>query len=246
MLPEQRAAAFLNLRANQIDALIAIGGDGTLRGLKALHDEHHFPVVGVPGTIDNDLGGTDFTLGFDTALNTALEMVDRLRDTISAYERAMVVEVMGRNCGSIALGVALAGGAEAVLIPEREIPLAQLVEQVRASHERGKTSQIIIVAEAGSPGRSMKIAEELGKQLSMPVRATVLGYVQRGGSPTAKDRILAARLGEAAVRAVVSGQTNVMVGERNEEMVATAIPECLQASDRVKDSWIDLIGILAQ
>lgn len=227
MLPEQRAAAFLNLRSLGVDGLIGMGGDGTMRGLEALFNEHGLAICGVPASIDNDLTGTDYSIGFDTAVNTALEMVDKLRDTISSFERVMLVEVMGRSCGEIALHVALAAGAEGLILPGNDGPYDGLIERVNQSHEKGKNSHIIVVAEGGRAGRSNDIAKALEKHIKIPVRVCTFGHVQRGGNPTADDRILASRLGEAAMRALFDGQKGVMVGEVNHAMVIQPLSHCV-------------------
>ena len=244
---EQRSAAYLNLKNARCDALVAIGGDGTMRGLDAFCAENPtFPVMGVPGTIDNDLDGSEFTIGFDTALNTALEMVDRIRDTASSYDRVMVVEVMGRESGQIAFNVALACGAEAVLLPEMKDDMPTLAGQLKASHERGKHSQIVVVAEAGEPGRSTAIAQKLEKLLDIPVRVAVLGYVQRGGKPSAKDRILAAKLGNAAVAGLLTGQTRVMAGMLDGNIIYTPLAECVGSHRAIPQNLLDLLAVLAK
>lgn len=245
MLPEQRAAAYLNCKREGVEGLVCIGGDGSLRGLLALGTEHGFPIVGVPGTIDNDLEGTDFSIGFDTALNTAVEMVDKLRDTAAAYDRVMLVEVMGRQSGHIALDVALACGAEAVLLPEITTNVEVLVQRLNASAERGKHSQIVIIAEGEKQGGAVEWEKRLEGKVKTPVRFCVLGHVQRGGNPTARDRLLAGRLGAAAVEALVQGRSGVMVGEINGKVVETPLPECLRQHKPLPHDGLSLLGVLA-
>ena len=210
--PEGRRRAHTVLRDAGIDGLVVIGGGGTFAGATHLAAEHGTVIVGVPGTIDNDVYGTDFTIGFDTAVNTALEAIDRIRDTAASHDRLFLVEVMGRTCGEIALGVGVAGGAEDVLIPEVPTDLQTLGAELRRSWERGKRSSIIVVAEAGEPGRVFPLAEQVRELTGLEPRVAVLGHIQRGGTPTARDRILASRLGGGAVPALLAGG-GVMVAE---------------------------------
>jgi 6-phosphofructokinase 1 len=205
MQPEGRARAAAVLRGAGIEGLVVVGGDGTFHGATLLAEEHGVCVAGVPGTIDNDVYGTDFTIGFDTAVNTALEAIDRVRDTAASHERLFLVEVMGRTCGDIALGVGVAGGAEDVLLPESPRDLLDLAADLRHSWERGKRSSIIVVAESGEQGRSFKLAEEVGRLTGLEPRVCILGHIQRGGTPMARDRILASRLGSAAVDILLDG-----------------------------------------
>jgi 6-phosphofructokinase 1 len=220
-----RARAAATLRGAGIDGLIAIGGEGTFRGASLLAEEHQFPVVGVPATIDNDVVGTDHTIGFDTAVNTALEAIDRIRDTAASYERLFIVEVMGRDCADIAVAVGLAGGAEQVVIPHTPTDLARLGADLWKSWERGKRSSIIVVAEGGEEGRAFRVAHGLHDITGLEPRVCVLGHIQRGGSPTARDRILGSRLGAAAVDALLDGTPNVMVGEEGGRLVRVPLTE---------------------
>src|SRR5690349_10342855 len=207
-----RVRAASVLRGAGIDGLVVIGGDGTFHGATLLAEEHGVAVAGVPGTIDNDVWGTDFTIGFDTAVNTALGAIDRIRDTAASHERIFLVEVMGRTCGDIALGVGVAGGAEDVLIPEIPTDLIALGHELRQSWQRGKRSSIIVVAESGEQGRSFRVAEEIGRLTGLEPRVCVFGHIQRGGTPTARDRVLASRLGTAAVDILLEGG-GMMAGE---------------------------------
>ena len=221
---EGRIEAALQLKQAEIDALVAIGGDGTLKGAATFFDEHGIPVVGCPGTIDNDLFGTDETIGYDTAMNTALENIDRIRDTADAHNRLFLVEVMGRDSGFIALNCAIGGGAELVLIPETLTDMKSVKDRIKSlmfSHSR---SSIVVVAEGEDFGGATRIAEELSNDdsfSSIDLRVSILGHTQRGGAPSARDRVLASRLGCAAVETLLEGHTNVMVGMINNEVKIT-------------------------
>jgi 6-phosphofructokinase 1 len=206
----EKAAAILQKLG--VDALVLIGGDGTFRGAMDLAKFWRGRILGVPGTIDNDLAGTDLTIGFDTAVNTAVEAIDKIRDTAEAHERIFLVEVMGRHCGQIALEVGVAGGAEEVLIPEKPTDIRAVAARLCAGRRLGKTSSIIVVAE-GVKGGAFRVAEQLEQLSRYEYRVVILGYIQRGGNPTADDRCLAARLGVDAVKAVFDGETGKMVGE---------------------------------
>lgn len=218
--PEGRRTAYENMRANSIDALVVIGGDGSLTGARVFADEFDVPIVGLPGTIDNDLYGTDTTIGYDTALNTIMQAVDKLRDTASSHERLFFVEVMGRNAGFLALNGAIATGAEAAIIPEIATEVDQLGELIENGFRKSKNSSIVLVAESPITGGAMGLAERVRKEFpQFDSRVTILGHIQRGGSPTASDRILASRMGEAAINALIEGQRNVMIGIQNDELV---------------------------
>lgn len=210
--PEGRARGAQHLRDWNVGALVVIGGDGSFHGAHLLEREHGIQVVGLPGTIDNDLYGTDHTIGYFTAVETALDAVDKLRDTAASHERVFVIEVMGRRAGHIALDVAIAGGAEEVFLPEDDRKdMRELITALRQSEERGKKSSIIIVAE-GYEGGGQGVAEAISRETGVDTRLTVLGHIQRGGSPVSSDRVLASRLGEAAVHALMEGKSGVMVG----------------------------------
>jgi 6-phosphofructokinase 1 len=210
--PEGRAKAADSMRNVGMDSLVVIGGDGTNRGAELLYQEHGIPIVSCPGTIDNDLYGTDYTIGYDTAVNTALESIDKIRDTADAFERTFYIEVMGRQSGFIALDVGLASGAEFIAIPENETKVESILELFK-NQRATKRSNMIIVAEGDEAGGALTLAEKVKKVTGVDYRATILGHVQRGGSPTARDRILASKLGGAAVVALAEGQQNIMVGE---------------------------------
>ncbi len=215
---EGRARAASNLKKRKVEGLVIIGGDGSFRGADALRIEYAIPVVGVPATIDNDLWGTDLTIGFDTAVNTALDAIDKVRDTAAAHDRLFIVEVMGRSAGFIALEVGVGGGAEAVLIPETETDLEGICSKVKGRISRGRTSNILVVAEGDEAGNAFEIARKIEDISGLKSRITVLGHVQRGGSPTAADRVLASKLGWAAVDALLEGAWPCMVGEINSEI----------------------------
>jgi 6-phosphofructokinase 1 len=206
----KKAATLLNQLG--VTAMVLVGGDGTFRGAIDLGKFWDGQIIGVPGTIDNDLAGTDFTIGFDTAVNTAVEAIDKIRDTAAAHERFFLVEVMGRHCGQIALEVGIAGGAEEILIPERPADVREVCDRLCAGRSIGKTSSIIIVAE-GVKGGAFGVAEQLKKFSQNEYRVVILGYIQRGGGPTAADRCLATRLGFRAVEAILDGESGKMSGE---------------------------------
>ncbi|SMB94699.1 6-phosphofructokinase [Deinococcus hopiensis] len=230
--PEGRAKGAANLREWGVDGLIVIGGDGSFHGGYFLQEEHGVPVIGIPGTIDNDLYGTDHTIGYFTAVETALDAVDKLRDTGASHERIFVIEVMGRHAGHIALEVAVAGGAEEVFIPEDPKPVDGVVQIVKDSVAKGKASSIIIVAE-GYPGGATGVSDAIEKGTGLETRVSILGHIQRGGSPVSSDRVLASRLGEAAVYALMDGKKGVMVGRENGQIVHTPLHETWEKSKDV-------------
>ena len=243
--PEGRAQAAGRLAEAGIEALIAIGGDGTLRGATHLATEHGVAVIGCPGTIDNDLFGTDDTIGFDTALNTALESIDKIRDTADAHNRLFLVEVMGRDSGFIALACGIGGGAELVLIPEMMSNMDEIREKIVSLMVSQSRSSIVVVAEGDDLGGAHRIAEALRAEPSMAsidLRVSVLGHIQRGGSPTARDRVLASRLGSAAVEALLEGHAGVMVGVVNGDIKLTPMRNVWS---RKKDIDYDLLQLTA-
>lgn len=222
--PEGRAQGAQHLKDQNIDALIVIGGDGSFHGAHFLQEEHQIPVIGLPGTIDNDLYGTDHTIGYHTAVETALDAVDRLRDTSASHERIFVIEVMGRHAGHIALDVALAGGAEEVFIPEDPKDPKCVIGTIEKSIQRGKLGSVIIVAE-GHPGGAAAVAQAIEEGCGQETRVSILGHIQRGGRPCNQDRILASRLGEASIPALLHGESNVMLGMQNNQVTSTPLPE---------------------
>ena len=217
---EGRQQAYENIKKHGIDALVVIGGDGSLSGARQFAREFDFPIVGLPGTIDNDLAGTDHTIGYDTALNTIMWCVDRIRDTASSHERLFFIEVMGRDSGFLALNGAIATGAEAAIIPEISTEQDQLAELIQRGFRKSKNSSIVLVAESPVTGGAMGLAERVRNEYPQyDVRVTILGHLQRGGTPTAQDRILASRMGAAAIDALLEGQRNVMIGDDDEKIV---------------------------
>ena len=217
---EGRQLAYDPLCRHGIDALVVIGGDGSLSGARIFANEFNFPIIGLPGTIDNDLYGTDTTIGYDTALNTIMECVDKIRDTATSHERLFFIEVMGRDAGFLALNGAIASGAEAAIIPEISTEVDQLADLIENGFRKSKNSSIVLVAESPVTGGAMGIAQRVEKEYPQyDVRVSILGHLQRGGSPTAHDRILASRMGAAAIDALLDDQRNVMIGIKNDEIV---------------------------
>ncbi|MED1203213.1 6-phosphofructokinase [Heyndrickxia acidicola] len=239
---EGQAKGIEQLKKHGIEGLVVIGGDGSYQGAKAL-TEQGFPCVGVPGTIDNDIPGTDFTIGFDTALNTVLDSIDKIRDTASSHERTFVIEVMGRHAGDIALWSGLAGGAETILIPEEAYSMDEITERLKNGSERGKKHSIIIVAEGVV--KAHRIAEELEKVTTYDTRVSVLGHVQRGGTPTAFDRVLASRLGARAVELLMEGRGGRAVGIVKNELVDDDILEILRRPHQINMDIYKLSHVLS-
>ncbi len=230
------------LKRNKIDALVVIGGDGTYRGAIQLWDKWHIPCVGVPATIDNDLNGTDITIGADTAINTALEAIDKIRDTATSMKRIFVVEVMGRDSGFIAVNVALAGGAEEVLIPESSYDVGEMCQDIVEGNRKGKNSWIIVVAEGAA--KADKVAEKITEMTGLETRVTVLGHIQRGGAPTARDRILATRLGATAVNLILNNEFGKAVGVQDGRINAVDLHRAVEEKETVVDPFYRLIRIL--
>lgn len=245
---EGLAKAARNLEKRGVSTLIANGGDGTFHGLVDLAKLWDGDVIGVPGTIDNDLYGTDYTIGYDTAINTALEAIDRIRDTAESHDRFFLVEVMGRWAGHIALDVAIAGGAEHVVLPESDESLENIARMLENGRERGKTSGVVVVSERGEEGGVYEIARQLTKSGKRKYRITVLGHIQRGGSPTARDRILATKLGAYSAKLVAQGQSGVMAGERGDSLVAVPLEETWTRTDEkpLDPFLMDIIPALAR
>lgn len=233
------------LKRQGIEGLITIGGDGTFRGAAALEKAGQVKVIGIPGTIDNDVYGTDYTIGFDTAVNTALDAIDKIRDTAGSLQRPFFVEVMGKARGSIALEVGIAGGAENILIPEVETKIEQLALDIERSFKRGKKSSIVIVAEGDDAGGAFSIAQQVWERLKLEYRICVLGHVQRGGSPTAMDRVLASKLGAAAVDCMAKGVSGYMVGESNGQITLTPLRETWMKRKELDSNLLRLVKVLA-
>ncbi|MGY0693091.1 6-phosphofructokinase [Virgibacillus sp. FSP13] len=227
---EGQEKGIVQLKKHGIDGLIVIGGDGSFHGAQKL-TEKGYPCIGIPGTIDNDISGTDFTIGFDTALNTVIEAIDKIRDTATSHERTYVIEVMGRDAGDLALWAGLADGAESILIPEKSDEFQEVIDRLKRGHERGKKHSIIVLAEGVGSGFSY--GERIQEATNLETRVTVLGHIQRGGSPTASDRVLASRLGAQAVDMLLAGKAGRMVGIENNQLVDHDIQEVLSSAHRI-------------
>lgn len=243
---EGRKKAFENLKRKEIDAIVAIGGDGTFTGANIFADEFGVKVIGIPGTIDNDLSGSDFTIGFDTATNTAIDCLDKIRDTAMSHNRLFFVEVMGRDAGFIAVHTAIGSGAVAVIIPERDWTLDQLIHRLDKGIESKKTSSIVIVAEGGKLGNVNTLAHQVMDRFPYyDVRVTILGHIQRGGNPTQSDRVLASRLGVASVEALLEGKSKVMVGVINHQIVYTDLMQAIKEKYHLDKDLIRIADILS-
>ena len=232
---EGRQKAYNNLKREKIDALVVIGGDGTFAGAITLNKEHDFPIVGIPGTIDNDINGTDVTIGYDTALNTVVEAIDKIRDTANSHNRLFLVEVMGRDAGDIALNAGIGAGAEEILIPEQNMGKERLIESLRKSKKNGKTSSIVVVSEGDQIGKNiLGLASYIESNLEgYEVRVTVLGHVQRGGSPSCYDRVLASRMGVGAIDAILNNERNIMIGIVHNKITSVPLTEALKADNSI-------------
>jgi len=237
-----RQEAYDNLMEAKIDSLVVIGGDGTFTGAKIFNEEFDFPIVGIPGTIDNDINGTDFTIGYDTALNTVVEAIDKIRDTANSHNRLFLVEVMGRDAGDIALNAGIGAGAEEILIPEQDLGRDRLIASLKRSKKSGKSSSIIVVAEGDQIGKNItELADYIRENLDQyEVKVTVLGHIQRGGTPSCYDRVLASRLGVGAVDALLRGEKDVMIGVSHSKLVSVSFTDATKG-DNVID--LDLIRV---
>ena len=243
---EGRKTAYENILKHGITALVVIGGDGSLTGARIFATEYNFPIVGLPGTIDNDLFGTDTTIGYDTALNTIVQSVDKIRDTATSHERIFFIEVMGREAGFLALNGAIASGAEAAIIPEIATEVDQLGEFIQHGFRKSKNSSIVLVAESELTGGAMGLAERVKNEFPQyDVRVTILGHIQRGGSPTATDRILASRMGEAAIYALLEDQRNVMIGIQNDELVYIPFSKAIKNQKPIKHELLNPLKTLS-
>lgn len=244
--PEGRQLAYENMQKEGIDALVVIGGDGSLSGARILAQEFDIPCIGLPGTIDNDLYGTDTTIGYDTALNTILDAVDKIRDTATSHERLFFVEVMGRDAGFLALNGAIAAGAEAAIIPEFNTEVDQLEEFIKNGFRKSKSSSIVLVAESEITGGAMHYAERVKNEYPQyDVRVTILGHLQRGGSPTAHDRIIASRMGVASIQALMEGQRNVMIGIENDEIVYVPFNKAIKNDKPINRELVNVLHELS-
>ncbi|MFT6204804.1 MAG: 6-phosphofructokinase 1 [Spirosomataceae bacterium] len=247
MIPEGRKKAYENLMSAGIEGLIAIGGNGTFTGAEVFYNEYQVPTVGCPGTIDNDLYGTDYTIGFDTAVNTSLEAIDKIRDTADSHDRIFFIEVMGRDSGYIAIQSGIGGGAEIVMVPETHTPLKKVVSTLKEGWSRSKSSSIVVVAEGDEAGNATDIANSIKEQVGdkLDIRVTTLGHIQRGGSPTAYDRILASRLGLGAVEGLLNGHKNEMAGIVNNELVYTPFIDTIKKQKPIHDDLLRMVHILS-
>lgn len=244
---EGRNKAIINLQKEKIDALVVIGGDGTFRGASVLSKEYDIVIIGIPGTIDNDINGTDFSIGYDTALNTVVEAIDKIRDTAHSHNRLFLIEVMGRDSGDIALNAGIGAGAEEILIPEQNMGKDRLVESLKRSKKSGKTSSIIVVSEGDKIGKNIfKLAKYIEENLvEYEVRVSVLGYIQRGGSPSCFDRVLASRLGVGAIDALLKGERNVMVGLKHNKIVSVPFSKAVKGDNKLDLELIRVADIMS-
>jgi 6-phosphofructokinase 1 len=243
---EGRAKAFESLQKHGIEGLVAIGGNGTFTGAAVFYEEFGVPTIGCPGTIDNDLFGTDYTIGYDTAINTSLDAIDKIRDTAASHDRIFFVEVMGRDSGYIAIASGIGGGAELVMVPETLTSIHEVIEVLKQGWNRSKSSSIIVVAEGDEEGSAAEIASKIKAQLPiLDIRVSTLGHIQRGGSPTAQDRILASRLGLGAVEGLMAGRSNEMAGIVNDQLVYTPFRDTITKQKPINKDLIRLIEILS-
>lgn len=246
MTKEGRQQAYENMKNAGIDALVVLGGDGTFTGARIFAQEFNVPIVGLPCTIDNDLFGTDSTIGYDTAMNTVMEAVDKIRDTASSHERLFFIEVMGRDAGFLALNSAVASGAEAAIIPERETKVDQLEELIKNGFRKSKNSSIVLVTESEITGGANGLAERMRKEYpDYDVRVTILGHIQRGGSPTAYDRILASRMGVAVIDALIDEQRSIMIGVVNNQIVHVPFTKAIKDDKPVNENLFSVLQILS-
>ena len=243
---EGRAKAYKKLKEAGIDAFVVIGGDGSFTGAMVFNQEYDFPVMGIPGTIDNDIFGTTHTLGYDTALNTAVEAMDKIRDTASSHNRLFFIEVMGRDVGHIALNVGVGAGAEEILIPEEDLGLDRLLESLRRSKRSGKSSSVVVVAEGDKTGENVfELADYVEKNMTeYEVRVSVLGHMQRGGSPSCFDRVLASRMGVKAVESLITGKSNYMVGLKNDKIELTPFDQAVKGKSKINMELLRVSDIM--
>jgi len=240
-----RQKAYDHLKNQSIDALVTIGGDGTFKGAIVFNEEFDFPIIGLPGTIDNDINGTDFTIGYDTALNTVVEAIDKIRDTANSHNRLFLVEVMGRDAGDIALNAGIGAGAEEILIPEQNMGKERLLESLKRSKKSGKTSSIVVVSEGDQIGKNiMGLAEYIRENLEeYECKVTVLGHIQRGGAPSCYDRVLASRLGVGAIDALLRGERDVMIGINHNKVTSVPFSKTLEGKTKIDEELIRVADI---
>ncbi|KIC91689.1 6-phosphofructokinase [Flavihumibacter sp. ZG627] len=243
---EGRKKAYENLKNRGINGLVIIGGDGSFNGALKFSQEFDIPCIGLPGTIDKDISGTDFTIGFDTAVNTAVEAIDKIRDTADAHDRLFIIEVMGRDAGYIALHSGIATGAEHILIPERKTDINSVLDSLLEKEKRKKLVNLIVVAEGDEFGGAEEVAKHVKARLpKVDTRVCILGHIQRGGSPTCLDRLIASRMGYHAVESLMNGRHNVMVGIQNNKMHYTPLENAVKAKQKINEEWMKIVKILA-
>jgi 6-phosphofructokinase 1 len=246
LTPEGRKKAYKNLKKHGINGLVIIGGDGSFKGAEIFSQEYDIPCIGLPGTIDKDIAGTDFTIGFDTAVNTAVEAIDKIRDTADAHDRLFIVEVMGRDAGYIALHSGISTGAEHILIPEKKTKVADLIASFKEKEKRKKLVNIIVIAEGDDFGGADELAKLLHKELpTIDLRVCILGHIQRGGAPSCFDRVIASRMGYHAVECLLEERFNVFIGIVNNKISYTPINEAVKKKQRISDEWMKIVKILA-
>ncbi|AWO00253.1 6-phosphofructokinase [Chitinophaga alhagiae] len=244
--PEGRKRAYENLKKFGIDGLVVIGGDGSFKGAQKFSQEFDIPCIGLPGTIDKDIAGSDFTIGFDTAVNTAVEAIDKIRDTADAHDRLFIIEVMGRDAGYIALHSGIATGAEHILMPERKTDIDDVINELTANERRQKMVNLIVVAEGDEFGGADEVARHVKERMpQLDTRVCILGHIQRGGSPTCIDRLIASRMGYAAVTALLEGTHNVMIGIVNNKIQYTPLEKAVKAKQKIDAEWFKIVKILA-
>lgn len=244
--PEGMQKAWENLKSHDIDALVVIGGDGTFTGAHAFYEKYNIPIIGIPGTIDNDLSGTDNTIGYDTASNTAMYAIDNIRDTASSHDRLFFIEVMGRDAGFIAVNSGIAGGAAAIMIPEKKMTTEQLIEKLEAGAKSKKLSSLVVVAEGGKSGGAIEVAEKVKQKIdSYDTKVTILGHLQRGGAPSCFDRVLASKLGVAAVEGLLEGQKDVMAGMINNKITYTPLLQAVTEKKEIGEEALRVAKILS-
>ncbi|MEY4886176.1 MAG: 6-phosphofructokinase [Bacteroidota bacterium] len=244
--PEGRKKAYANLRKRGIDGLVVIGGDGSFNGAQVFSNEFDIPCIGIPGTIDKDIAGTDFTIGFDTAVNTAVEAIDKIRDTADAHDRLFIIEVMGRDAGYIALHSGISTGAEHILIPERKTDIEAMLRSLEEKEKRQKLVNLVVVAEGDDFGGGNEVSKIIRERLpNADVRLCILGHIQRGGAPTCLDRVIASRMGYSAVECLIEGRHNVMVGIVNNRMHYTPLDKAVKATQKISEEWLKIVKILA-
>jgi 6-phosphofructokinase 1 len=244
--PEGRKKAYANLKKHGIDGLVIIGGDGSFRGAQKFSHEYDIPCIGLPGTIDKDIAGSDFTIGFDTAVNTAIEAIDKIRDTADAHDRLFIIEVMGRDAGYIALHSGIATGAEHILIPETKTDIELVVDSLEEKERRHKLVNMIVVAEGDEIGGANEVATIIKARMPhLDTRVCILGHIQRGGSPSCIDRVIASRLGYASVEALIQGKHNTMIGIVNNKLYFTPLDKAVKAKQKVSEEWMRIVKILA-